>query len=445
MLNDNDPKRRSSITGLSKLLIEKNPGETFHVFLVHGMQSHGPNAYDPVVAQLAALLNLDYKWTEQYNVAYENATTNFSESPTLKVYMYEDPRAVNVQFTFVHWSPLTREYKTQIQLTDTNDFRVGANQRVKTDIINDGFGDVAAMCDNTVMEKMGKLFDLAFRMLFVDVEELHVEGPDCNPSLDNYDPDVLKNVAVVSASFGTKITSEWFRNVYATHKASKDLKTIFEEAQKDTTSNFRIQQEIATENFSLYNLEGERLLIPNFFSADSIDLPELINDSKIFWYSFSNQLVLLDGISFDFGSHAFVRDLHKKYQDDLKLRPDSLLSPSVSFPDLHEALEAFESDKLSADTIYAKHVQLTSFYDPNDFLGFKLHDDFTINAKYNKANDVFIPVARVMWLDLLANPGKAHRGAKENPFVLNIISKGWNGETSSLPSRRSIMKELKGK
>ena len=195
----------------------------------------------------------------------------------------------------------------------------------------------------------------------------------------------------------------------------------------------------------MYNLEGERLLIPNFFSADSIDLPELINDSKIFWYSFSNQLVLLDGISFDFGSHAFVRDLHKKYQDDLKLRPDSLLSPSVSFPDLHEALEAFGSDKLSADTIYAKHVQLTSFYDPNDFLGFKLHDDFTINAKYNKANDVFIPVARVMWLDLLANPGKAHRGAKENPFVLNIISKGWNGETSSLPSRRSIMKELKGK
>jgi len=302
------------------------------------------------------------------------------------------------------------------------------------------------MCDSEVMVKMGKLFDMAFRLLFIDMDLLHKEGPNCNPSLINYNLESLQNVAVISASFGTKITFEWIRNVYATHKASSDLKDKYKEAAlNDTTLFTKILEERITTDVSLYDLHGNLLSIPNFYTVDSIRLFEIINTSEIFWYSFSNQLVLLDGISFDFGSHAFVRDLHKRFQSELEVRQDSFSISGKGFPNLHEALNSFKDDKINADSIYARHVELTSFYDPNDFLGFKLSKELTTENKYRKANDVFIPVARVMWFDLLANPGKAHRGAKDNPFVLNIISKGWNGETSTLPSRRSIKKELKCK
>jgi len=441
-LNEGDPSRQDRMEGLSDLLARKNPGETLHVFVVHGMQTHGPNAYDKVIGKLAKLMDLKMLWSEIYNVpemgnhmthSFQLYSTKFNEMPSLKLYKYKSNDDKFVQFTFVQWSPLTRIYKDQLKQVDRNDLRVGVNEQLKFNIMNDGFGDVAAVSDEEVQRKVGNLLEIAMRLQFVDIEELRSKETGCQIMLHD-DPDLMQDVAIISASFGSKITLEFLTNIYAWTKARNELNAKFEKPYYTKYKSNKFYENKLSEFMYMYSLSGKKLCIGDFNLSQSKALENIINNSQIHWYSFSNQLVLLRGFRYDFGA---LDKLAQIYQNQRLLDVES---------DFIDVEDEFYRDKKIADSIFQRNVQLNSFFDPNDLLGYKLPDALSQahnNVLFDKANNISLPIAKVMYLDLVANPMKAHYGAKDNPYVLQIMAKGWNGDYKELGKRRDIIKKLK--
>lgn len=379
----------SKIIGIDTLLKRSDKG--INILMVHGMQTHEIDDYDPVVKRIAEYLELKFVWDKRYSIGVNVL------DPNLKLYEYEKD-GKRIRFTFINWSPATTAYKNVIDESDAQKNRAVINRKLKQSIINDGFGDVGAMSQPDVQEKVFKVFQLALSLMLVDRDQLvdHLDG-----AIDLTTGEVeFNDTVVISASLGSKITLE-----FLSHYAA------LLENQASFVDRFKSEQK-------LYNYDGIRNQIcgiEQFSPAKAAEFADSLKSVKYYWYMLSNQIVLLDGVTFNFG---IDKEIETK--------------DSVGLMNMQQQYEE------SLDMV-SNNVCATSFFDPNDLLGFEIPSS-GLRSMSTVPFNVSIPVQRFSILGLYANMKVAHTGSKEDPYVIHIIAKGWDGDSKSLP--RHLTKKI---
>jgi len=353
--------------GIKSYIKDLNTGEQLNVFLVHGMRTHGIDDYDEVVTNLSKYLSI--KIGQAYTI--DEIEGWGDTSPKLKIYYGSTHDNKHVQFTYVNWSPVTTPYKKRINAIDENDRRAKINRSLKDSIVNDGFGDVGAMA---IQENYLRVF-----------KALEIDDDDYNTSPDK--------TIIISASLGSKIVQEFVQNFAAiTRDASFNNQPI---ACRINNSNVQISPA------ANHLLKSESLLTRTYQ-----------------WYLFSNQLVLLDGIEYNYPGIV---------NTDYGALAASDYAPDYSQHNVAKCKDVIRS-----------HSSMVSFFDPNDFLGFKIPSDLLGAIEpYN----ISIPIQRKSFFGI-ANPLKAHTGAKEEPFVLYLIANGWDGNIEKLPKEKILRRVL---
>ncbi len=388
------------IPGIEDRIQNVAPGERVNILMVHGMQTHKVNAYDSLVWRIADYMDMKFTWEDVYLTGCQ------SNDPKLKIYEYELDRRI-IRFLFVNWSPATKSYKDRLKAADNQNKRARVNRKNKDAIVNDGFGDVGAMGLDSVQQNVFKVFQLALSLLLIDSEDL------TNPPHDGLivpDQLELSETIIISASLGSKITHEFL--------------THYSVLLQD---QYQLDDRVQIPHYLYKETEDgckEVCGIDAFNQEQSCTFAESLRTSDYYWYMLSNQLVLLEGIEYNFGI--------KKETKGFTI--DTLCTNEFEFQHVQEKI-------YKTSEAVASSTQAVSFFDPNDFLGFEIPRD-GLKRVNTKPYNISIPIQRLQIFGF-ANPNKAHTGAIKEPYVIYIMCKGWDGNWKSLP--RNLSKKIQQK
>jgi len=409
-----------------------NDGETLNITLVHGMGTTHLNAFDQTVEHLALYLELEKQtFVGSYCVTYDS-TSDSTITPNLKVYRYAKGLK-EVQFTYVHWSPATRMYKDSVKAIDNHKREACANKSGKDYIVNDGFGDFMALLDPEVQIKTFRALEVAFLLRYVDISKnSQIDASQLYGSIKNHGEAKGKNI-LMSASLGSKLTFEFLSN-YVTWLDSTSTHTFGDNginlASLSDSPHVKIQ------------------------SLNASQISELSNNLKLddyIWYQFSNQLVLFEACKYNYLYNMQHMDSKNRKSSGEPLSRDSTTKFMKDFNESAPILSKSSTD-FAVQTQKNRHAirsrtTIISFYDKNDLLGFKIpektHDGNEKTAK--SVINIQIPIQEKIVLGYFSNPLQAHSGSKFHPYVMHIITNGWDGYTDSLPKPREMKTKIKYK
>lgn len=362
-----------SVSSISQSLEKLGSGDRLNVLLIHGMGNHNPNTFDHFICKLAKELNLIELSTDNLYTQYSNdgLLNHKADHPKLKIYDYVDGMKRTVRFTSINWTPITLLYKHKLKLYDDHAERALLNRNIKHTVVNEGFGDVGAMADEERQIAFFRLLYTAILTTFLNNSDLEIGNLKNQYGTKKYDSDNLDSsclasneLVLISGSLGSKLVLEF-------------LETFFMQSPTE------LEKFVSGMDLSIYDSEENLHLDLNEFNLGCADnIISYLQSFDYKWYLLSNQLSLLKGMNFHFG---------------LQL-PDN---PSTLSP----------------------LVEICSFYDVNDFLGFKTYDSLFQSLKPRHNENLKISYL-LRPFNFIKFPRKAHEGAKSNNKVIKIIANG---------------------
>jgi hypothetical protein len=418
----------TSIPSLQNELNLLKKDETLNVMIVHGMGMKYLDEFDQTIDHFSKYLELDDLVFSGSYCSDESADTN--AYPNIKLFKYSkrfSPDIVKyVQFTYVHWSPATRAYKVRLSEIDNHQNEANVNKLGKDMIVNDGFGDFMALLDKDVQTKAFRALETALLLQYI---EPHSSGGE-NKGYDMWNeinslPTLTtqhhnKRNIIISSSLGSKLVFEFLSNYV----------TWLETTQRTLNNSCNITLPSV--------VDGEPdLILENYVGLGNTDaLLDDIQRREYLWYTFTNQIPLFEACKYNFVDNADTTEtIECSNIEGVTLNSEST-----------EINKKGYNEKLEINRIaIRKRTTLIGFYDKNDLLGFKIPQrtyEYTATAK--EVININIPI-QSKELFGLANPLQAHIGAKVHPYVLHIISNGWNGDASSLPKPKEMPTILKTK
>lgn len=383
--------------GIRSSIDQLETGKKLNIMLVHGMTTKTIYEFNGMVDNLGKFLNLTYRDSFIYNLhkTYGDGY-QMDESPQVKITRFTDKKdgEKEIRFIYVHWSPATKKYKDRMIITEDSidsNLRASLNEKLKRSVVDDGFGDVASLFDKQIQKKIFSAFEAALLLSYVPLGRTEV-------NLDEIEFTDEPNI-LISGSLGSKLTLEFLANYKTYQGGSGELLNKF-----NNNNELLLVSKMPSFHQDLVLKASSS---PEDFTSK---LASNLGSKTHKWYLLSNQLPLLDGVRFDF---------KELYDVDI-----------LGFLSL-------QTERITL----ASSIDLISFYDPNDLLGFRiLGRNFYDQPYARKLYNIEIPVQckKLKLLKLeLANPAIAHSGSKHHPYVLYMISNGWNGDTSSLPKKKS--------
>jgi len=360
------------VPGLISIIEES---DYMDIYLVHGMTTHSEKYYNEFVSTIGNKLGYHEL------VAKDILSGKEADSPKL-IYTIYKSKSTNkyLRFFYVNWSPATQLYKERIasNYRSNIDKRTGIrqakfNRELKQTLIHDGFADITALLSPEIQKKIFCSFEWVVLLSSFHPSVFLDRTNEINLDAKNIQKVSQKNKAIISGSFGTKLVQEFFRNYILQLNIDGNLMT-------DVSDLTLYGQK---KEFVISNLDYIRNNIKSYVNG--------LDSMQYYWYSLSNQLVLLD---------AMRLNMHRS-NSDVKEQSDII------------------SQRLRSNT------NLVSFHDPNDLLGFHIpgKDHFgNIYAK-NVWNIVSPSASRLFFS--IANPNKAHTGSRTNESLISIICFGY--------------------
>jgi len=188
-----------------------------------------------------------------------------------------------LRFFYVNWSPATQSYKEMITDNYQNNInnqtgikQAKMNRELKQTLFHDGFSDITAVLNPDIQKSIFRSFEWVILLssfhptVFLE-DELNLDAKDIQ-SIPQ------KQKVIISGSFGTKLVQEFFRNYILQLNIDDKLMTNAADLILDGQDQKLVKS----------NLDYIRQDIKSFVKG--------LDGTQYYWYSLSNQLVLLDAM-----------------------------------------------------------------------------------------------------------------------------------------------------
>jgi len=199
-----------------------------------------------------------------------------------------------LRFFYVNWSPATQSYKEMI--TDNYQNNINNQTGIKQAKMNRGFSDITAVLNPDIQKSIFRSFEWVILLssfhptVFLE-DELNLDAKDIQ-SIPQ------KQKVIISGSFGTKLVQEFFRNYILQLNIDDKLMTNAADLILDGQDQKLVKS----------NLDYIRQDIKSFVKG--------LDGTQYYWYSLSNQLVLLDAMRLNM--YRSGRDTNEQSDDITK-------------------------------------------------------------------------------------------------------------------------------
>lgn len=374
-----------------------------NVILVHGMGTKCLCEFDDLASSIALRMGFDARTKK-----YQEVISVPNSRAEVKVTSFAKGQE-RLNFFFVHWSPVTIDFKKYVFDADRVKRSALVNNRIKDLVVNDGFADVTAYADSGMRAEINRAIIKALGLTFVKQSVLdnaiwRSEGAVIEPG--DLKPHAEEQLTVVSGSFGSKIVYE----------ALFDLPAL-SDAAPDAVSAYLFEQLFQTE-FYWFLLSNQLPLTEKYhFKEPSPDAPPTTVFSKAVSDALLSNQSKLQGEQFE------------------NLRKSGVLEPGFGY----EGMSSKQAFRAYVDVLFDQS-HMVSFYDPNDMLGYRVLRTGHDQNEYADLTNVRINVARPI-LRVFVNPLTAHEGSKEDGrvhcMIVNGCTKEWKG-MKRRPQRKAL-------